>query len=197
MPFLLYYPLLVGVAWCTSLLFGTVSTAASALLIWTLFLTDPAAYAEPLFDRIVRLVTFVLTALLVRTLAAMLRRARRANDVAHRRDAAARRRLERMLHALPHGVIAIDTHPRVTYINGTAAGLVDCRPDDATGRPVRDVLHLCDRDGFRLRVLAVTAHAGIADERRVIEAGFDGYLCKPVDVRELAGKIARVTRRDG
>jgi DNA-binding response OmpR family regulator len=82
-------------------------------------------------------------------------------------------------------------------------------------RPVRDVLHLCDRDGFRLldalrrrdangaappselRVLAVTAHAGIADERRVIEAGFDGYLCKPVDVRELAGRIARVTRRDG
>ncbi|AJY11525.1 MULTISPECIES: PAS domain-containing protein [Burkholderia] len=183
--------------------------------MWTLFLTDPAAYAGPLFDRVVRLVTFVLTALLVRTLAAMPRRARRANDVAHRRDAAARRRLERMLHALPHGVIAIDTRARVTYINSTAADLVDCRPDDATGRPVRDVLHLCDRDGFRLldalrrrdangaappskpRVLAVTAHAGIADERRAIEAGFDGYLRKSVDVRELAGKIARVMRRDG
>lgn len=48
-----------------------------------------------------------------------------------------------------------------------------------------------------LRVLAVTAHAGLADERRVLEAGFDGYLCKPVDVRELAHRIARMTQRDG
>lgn len=47
-----------------------------------------------------------------------------------------------------------------------------------------------------LRVLAVTAHAGIADERRALDAGFDGYLCKPVDVRELVHKIARVTQRD-
>ncbi|MBY4668789.1 PAS domain-containing hybrid sensor histidine kinase/response regulator, partial [Burkholderia contaminans] len=48
-----------------------------------------------------------------------------------------------------------------------------------------------------VRVLAVTAHAGLADERRALEAGFDGYLCKPVDVRELADKIVRVTKQDG
>jgi len=48
-----------------------------------------------------------------------------------------------------------------------------------------------------LRVLAVTAHAGLADERRALEAGFEGYLCKPVDVRELARKIAQVTKRTG
>ena len=29
-----------------------------------------------------------------------------------------------------------------------------------------------------------------------LEAGFDGYLCKPVDVRELAHKIMLVTKRD-
>nr|WP_249180029.1 PAS domain-containing protein [Burkholderia dolosa] len=115
----------------------------------------------------VMLVTFVLTAPLVCALAAMLRRARRANDVAHRREAAARRRLERMLHALPHGVIAIDTHARVTYINGTAAGLVDCRPDDATGRPVRDVLCcICataTASGCAMRCAGVT---GTAQRRR-------------------------------
>lgn len=48
-----------------------------------------------------------------------------------------------------------------------------------------------------VRVLAVTAHAGLTDERRALEAGFDGYLCKPVDVRELADKIVRVTKQDG
>lgn len=51
-------------------------------------------------------------------------------------------------------------------------------------------------DTRNLRVLAVTAHAGLADERRALEAGFDGYLCKPVDVRELAHKIMHVTKRD-
>ena len=45
-------------------------------------------------------------------------------------------------------------------------------------------------------VLAVTAHAGLADQRRALEAGFDGYLCKPVDVRELVHKIAHATKRD-
>ena len=52
-----------------------------------------------------------------------------------------------------------------------------------------------DGDTRNLRVLAVTAHAG----RRMsagLEAGFDGYLCKPVDVRELAHKIMLVTKRD-
>ncbi|ESS40043.1 Signal transduction histidine kinase [Burkholderia cenocepacia KC-01] len=54
-----------------------------------------------------------------------------------------------------------------------------------------------DSGPLDVRVLAVTAHAGLADERRALEAGFDGYLCKPVDVRELAHKIAHVTKRDG
>ncbi|KVP53823.1 ATP-binding protein [Burkholderia ubonensis] len=44
-----------------------------------------------------------------------------------------------------------------------------------------------------VRVLAVTAHVGQADERRVLAAGFDGYLRKPVDVRQLARAIARAT----
>ncbi|MCM3064796.1 response regulator, partial [Bacillus altitudinis] len=41
-----------------------------------------------------------------------------------------------------------------------------------------------------VRVLAVTAHAGLADERRALEAGFDGYLCKPVDVCDLVCQFA-------
>ncbi|OMG75462.1 hybrid sensor histidine kinase/response regulator [Burkholderia ubonensis] len=44
-----------------------------------------------------------------------------------------------------------------------------------------------------VRVLAVTAHVGQADERRVLAAGFDGYLRKPVDIRQLARAIARAT----
>ncbi|MBZ5789139.1 response regulator [Burkholderia contaminans] len=43
-----------------------------------------------------------------------------------------------------------------------------------------------------LPVVAVTAHAGNADRHRVMAAGFDAYLCKPVDMPTLASVIAEV-----
>ncbi|RQS76855.1 response regulator [Burkholderia sp. Bp8963] len=46
--------------------------------------------------------------------------------------------------------------------------------------------------GGRLPVVAVTAHAGKADRNRVMAAGFDGYLCKPVDLPTLASVIVDV-----
>ncbi|WP_423760132.1 PAS domain-containing hybrid sensor histidine kinase/response regulator [Burkholderia sp. NLJ2] len=48
-----------------------------------------------------------------------------------------------------------------------------------------------------LRVLAVTAHAGLADERRALAAGFDAYLCKPVDLQQLAQAISSAKNGDG
>ncbi|KVG67057.1 ATP-binding protein [Burkholderia pseudomultivorans] len=44
----------------------------------------------------------------------------------------------------------------------------------------------------RLPVVAVTAHAGAADRNRVMAAGFDAYLCKPVDMPTLASVIVDV-----
>ena len=135
LPFVLYYPLLAGAAWATSFLFGVVSTVASGILVWTLFLSDPAAYTQPLPDRLVQLGTFMLVGVLVCALAAMLRHTRLTNDRARRREAAARQRLEAVLQALPHGVIAADANGRVTYLNAAAAALVGCTPEDATGGP--------------------------------------------------------------
>ena len=137
LPLVLYYPLLAGAAWATSFLFGMASTVVSGLLVWTLFLSDPAAYTQPLPDRLVRLGTFVLICALVCAIASMLRHARFTSDAALRREAAARRRLEAVLQALPHGVIATDTNGRLTYLNAAAAALVGCRPDDAMGRAAR------------------------------------------------------------
>ncbi|MEK7927433.1 hybrid sensor histidine kinase/response regulator, partial [Burkholderia contaminans] len=65
LPLVLYYPLLAGAAWATSFLFGMAATVVSGLLVWTLFLSDPAAYTQPLPDRLVRLGTFVLICALV------------------------------------------------------------------------------------------------------------------------------------
>ena len=164
LPLVLYYPLLAGAAWATSFLFGMVATVVSGLLVWTLFLSDPAAYTQPLPDRLVRLGTFVLICALVCAIASMLRHARFTNNAALRREAAARRRLEAVLQALPQGVIATDTNGRLTCINAAAAALVGCRPDDAIGRAARDVLRIVDRDGRRVQSTPLELALGGEDE---------------------------------
>ncbi|KER70661.1 histidine kinase [Burkholderia cepacia] len=53
------------------------------------------------------------------------------------------------------------------------------------------IRHLPGGSGH-LPVIAVTAHAGNADRHRVMAAGFDAYLCKPVDMPTLASVITDV-----
>ena len=43
-----------------------------------------------------------------------------------------------------------------------------------------------------LKVLALTAYAMQGDREKVLEAGFDGYLTKPVDMVSLAKQIAQL-----
>lgn len=46
-----------------------------------------------------------------------------------------------------------------------------------------------------IRVLALTAQAMDGDRARFLEAGFDGYLSKPVDVAELLRTVEELCRR--
>ncbi|MEO7986548.1 MAG: response regulator [Gemmatimonadales bacterium] len=64
-------------------------------------------------------------------------------------------------------------------------------------------IQLPGRDGFallhqiresahgRLRVLALTAHGMTGDRERALEAGFDGYITKPIDIRSFADQVRR------
>ncbi|HEM7822910.1 TPA: PAS domain-containing protein, partial [Burkholderia multivorans] len=155
MPLAVYYPLLAAIAWATSFLFGLIATLASSVLVWTLFLSDPAAYAMSLSERLVRLGEFALIGVLACAVVAAVRHARVTNERARRREAAARAQFEALLNALPDGVIAADTNARLTYVNAAAAALLGCRPDDAAGRVLRDVLQLTDRDGRRVQTSAL------------------------------------------
>lgn len=42
-----------------------------------------------------------------------------------------------------------------------------------------------------LRVLALTAHAMSGDRERALEAGFDGYITKPIDIRTFPELVKR------
>ena len=50
---------------------------------------------------------------------------------------------------------------------------------------IRDSLH---RD---LRVIALTAHAMAGDKEKVLAAGFDGYITKPIDIRKFPEQVSR------
>src|ERR1044071_1997384 len=78
--------------------------------------------------------------------------------------------------------------------------------DELAAHPPELVLmdiQLPGRDGFalldeirrsptpKLRVVALTAHAMSGDRDRALEAGFDGYITKPIDVRRFPEQVAR------
>jgi two-component system, cell cycle response regulator DivK len=52
-----------------------------------------------------------------------------------------------------------------------------------------------DEQTRSLRVLAVTAQAMHGDRERCLQAGFDGYVSKPVDVVELLRAVGEHLRR--
>jgi two-component system cell cycle response regulator DivK len=43
-----------------------------------------------------------------------------------------------------------------------------------------------------LRVIAFTAHAMVGDEERALDAGFDGYLSKPIDFASFARSVGEL-----
>jgi two-component system, cell cycle response regulator DivK len=52
-----------------------------------------------------------------------------------------------------------------------------------------------DKDLDHIPVIALTAHAMKGDREEALAAGFDGYITKPINVRELPHQIEQFVRR--
>jgi two-component system cell cycle response regulator DivK len=81
-------------------------------------------------------------------------------------------------------------------------GLVNVIEREAPELVLMDI-QLPGKDGFTLlqeirnsssskvRVVALTAHAMTGDRERALEAGFDGYITKPIDIRAFPEQVQR------
>jgi two-component system cell cycle response regulator DivK len=80
--------------------------------------------------------------------------------------------------------------------HGPALVMMDVRLPDMDGVEALSRLRMDERTAS-IPVLAVTAQAMKGDRERFKEAGFDGYLPKPVDIDELLAAAERHCRGRG
>jgi CheY-like chemotaxis protein len=92
----------------------------------------------------------------------------------------------------------------VTGLSG-GEGLLDAIEQGKPDLVLMDI-QLPGKDGFallqeirgsavpKLRVIALTAHAMTGDRERALDAGFDDYITKPIDIRNFPDQIQRAMR---
>lgn len=67
--------------------------------------------------------------------------------------------------------------------------LMDIQMPGKDGYTLVGEIRASDHKG--LRVIALTANAMAGDMEKAIEAGFDGYISKPIDIRKFPDQVAR------
>lgn len=93
---------------------------------------------------------------------------------------------------------------QVTGLPG-GEGLLDALQHTVPDLVLMDI-QLPGKDGFALlqeirqspfsglRVIALTAHAMTGDRERALTAGFDGYITKPIDIRNFPDQVERAVK---
>jgi CheY-like chemotaxis protein len=64
------------------------------------------------------------------------------------------------------------------------------------GYEATSVIRDRERNGRRLPIVAVTAHAMAGDDQRCLDAGMDAYLSKPIDSDRLGELLDSLATRD-
>jgi len=107
------------------------------------------------------------------------------------------RLLERQGHRIvpaADGLMALELLERDTY----DLMLLDIQMPGMGGEEVLARLRRQEQaSGLHLPVIALTAHALAGDKEKLIEAGFDGYISKPVQMAQLLAEMGRVRTMKG
>jgi CheY-like chemotaxis protein len=73
--------------------------------------------------------------------------------------------------------------------------LLDIQMPELDGFEVADAIR-ADAALARTRIVAVTANAMVGDRERILAAGFDGYITKPISVEAFVGQIEQFLPAD-
>lgn len=87
----------------------------------------------------------------------------------------------------------IEEARRILHEMSPAAVLLDMRLKDGNGLDLARYIRAEPRLS-QVPVIAITAQALKGDEQRILEAGCDTYLSKPIDTRALPGLVARFVK---
>ena len=102
-------------------------------------------------------------------------------------------------------LLTLRKHDVVPLTSGE--GLLDAVGQNHPALVLMDI-QLPGKDGYALlkelrqsehksvRVVALTAHAMSGDREKAINAGFDGYITKPIDIRAFPDQISRALDGD-
>jgi len=93
-------------------------------------------------------------------------------------------------------VVAADGHQALAALDKEPFDLVfmDVQMPGMDGFEVTKALREKEKTtGNHLRIVAMTAHAMKGDRERCLAAGMDGYIAKPVQVKELIDAVEGVS----
>jgi len=86
---------------------------------------------------------------------------------------------------LPDGELLVKTIERET----PALVLMDVQLPGQDGFALLETIR--ESHGASCRVVALTANAMAGDREKALEAGFDGYITKPIDIRVFPDQVAQ------
>jgi CheY-like chemotaxis protein len=110
----------------------------------------------------------------------------------------ATRALERLGAEVVHAMDGVQALECLNADGPFDLALIDVRMPRLDGHETARRIRLAEGespDGRRLHLVALTANAGPEDERAAREAGFDGFLAKPLNVKLLPALLERRTAR--
>jgi PAS domain S-box-containing protein len=149
-PLILYYFTVVLCAWYGGLLQGLLATALSVLIAWYLFIPLAYSFANKGPHVLPRLITYLLTGIVISFLAETLHRARKRpqeNDA----DAQSRREELGATHSsIGDAAPATDAGRRVSFMNTVAESLTGWKREVARGRSLKEVFQIVNEQTRKL-----------------------------------------------